>query len=85
MKSITTDDSYADYLEVYKALHPVRQTMLRAIAAKMLQSSGAEEIGTSDVSAKVFSIFKQHGHLNDDLLTELRDEWLGWAAVEGEC
>ena len=84
MTAITTDASYADYLQAYKALHPIRQNILRAVAITMLQSSGASEIGTSDVSAQVFSIFKQHGHFEADLITELRDEWLSWAAIEGE-
>ena len=84
MKAITADDSYADYLQAYKALHPIRQNVLRAVAAKMLQSSGASGIGTSDVSVQVFSNFKQHGHFEDELITELRDEWLSWASVEGE-
>lgn len=82
--AMTTDTSYEAYITAYKALHPIRQNVLRAVACKMLQARGDSEIGSSDVSCQVFNIFRLHGEFTDDLITDLRDEWLGWATLENE-
>lgn len=82
--AITTADDYNDYLQAYRALHPIRQNVLRSVAVEMLKSEGAPEIGSSDVSCKVYSLYRQYGHFSPDLITDLRDEWLGWSALAGE-
>ena len=81
---LKSDVTFDEYITAYRALHPLRQSLLRHIAGRMLQSRGASEIGSSDVSGQVFSIYRQHGSFSDSVLTELREEWLGWAALPGE-
>lgn len=81
---IKNDVTFDEYITAYRALHPLRQSLLRHIAGRMLQCRGASEIGSSDVSGQVFSIYRQYGSFSDSVLTELREEWLGWAALPGE-
>ena len=82
-------DAYTQYLRDYKALHPIRQNVLRAIARQMLRAADLPEYGSSDVSCQVFNIWKNVGGFSNenfnDILTDLRDEWLGWAALPGEA
>ena len=77
-------DTFTEYLRAYKELHPIKQSLIRHIAARQLLCFGAPEIGSSDISAQVFQLYKRHGGFSDDILTDLRDEWLGWAALPGE-
>lgn len=81
---MTTSPTQKEYLQAFRALDPIRQRLLRAVACEMLKAFGAPEIGTSDVSCQVFHIFQYHGTFSDKVLTDLRDEWLGWAALPGE-
>ena len=86
------DSDYTAYLRDYKALHPIRQNVLRAVAAQMLRqradSFHSPELGTSDVSCQVFQIWKDVGGFNNDnfndILCDLRDEWLSWASLPSE-
>jgi hypothetical protein len=73
--AITTADNYNDYLQAYRALHPIRQNVLRAVAAEMLKARGAWEIGSSDISCQVYDIYRQYG-FDVETITTLRDEWL---------
>ena len=56
-----TTDIYQDYLKAYRELHPVRQSVIRHEASKELKEEGYEEIGSSDISCRVYDWFKQYG------------------------
>ena len=73
-----------EYLQAFRVLDSVRQRLLRAVACEMLKAFGAPEIGSSDVSCQIFHIFQYHKAFTDDVLTALRDEWLGWTASSEE-
>ena len=56
----TNNQIYNEYLEEYKKLDPIDQRIIRSKAAKYLESQGFGEIGSSDVSCKVYSWYCQY-------------------------
>jgi len=78
------EDAYSVYLRAYQELNSLDRDLLRHIAARQLLCYGAPEIGSSDINHQLCQIYKQYGSFSAEVLTELRDEWLGWAALPGE-
>ena len=56
-----TTDIYAEYIKAWYNLDPIKQRELRHKATQELQAEGFTEIGTSDISNRVYSLFKQNG------------------------
>ena len=56
-----TTISYEDYLKDYRELSPNMQRMVRKAASLELETRGAYEIGSSDVSCEVFSLYSSLG------------------------
>ena len=89
MTNTTSSKSEFDiFYQELNSLHPLFRSLLRSIASAMLRSYNLPEIGSSDVSCEVFNIWKRMGGFNNEnfftSLTELRDEWLGWASLPDE-
>lgn len=79
---IKNDVTFDEYLSAYRALHPTDQRLVRGVAAKMLKAActyeqnGVPDIGSSDISNKVFSLYKQYGGFTNEMFNELTDEWI---------
>lgn len=53
--------SYQDFLVRLEALTPQQRYGLRAQALDELTEEGAEEIGSSDISCRVYDLYRWHG------------------------
>ena len=53
--------TYEQYMKDYSELSPMMKQMVRKTGSLELQSQGAPEIGSSDISCTVFSLYKSLG------------------------
>lgn len=54
-------ETYDSYLVAYKALPQPIQTALRTVARDQMIEEGCPEIGSSDISARVYELYRHHG------------------------
>ena len=57
----TTKDTYDTYLAEYRALPTLVQRAFRHWASDQLREEGCEEIGSSDVSCRVYDLYRFYG------------------------
>ena len=61
-------DLYNQFLEAYDALDPQSKSSLRFIARAELRAEGSPEIGSSDVSCRVYEFFRYLGNFHTETL-----------------
>lgn len=54
----STDITYDQYINDFKNLSDHMKRMVRRVGAMELQDRGVEEIGSSDISCAVFSLYR---------------------------
>jgi hypothetical protein len=67
--------SYGRYLEAFNDLHPLERRKVRKVAASILESEGCPEIGSSDISNKVFHLFLRYGRLDKETFHKIEEEY----------
>ena len=67
--------SYDRYLEAFNNLDPLDRRYIRRIAASILEAEGYPEIGSSDISNKVFQLFREYGRFDDETLSKIDEEY----------
>jgi hypothetical protein len=67
--------SYDRYLEAFNSLDPLDRRYIRRIAASILAAEGAPEIGSSDISCKVFELFKEYGRFDEETLSKIDEKY----------
>ena len=58
MMNINNNDAWAICFEEFHKLEPETRNILRKCAADHMIADGAEEVGSSDISAELFSMYK---------------------------
>ena len=61
-------DLYNQFAEAYDALDRWTKSSLRSIAAAELRAEGSPEIGSSDVSCRVYEFFRYLGNFHTETL-----------------
>jgi hypothetical protein len=60
MMTETNNQIYEEYLESFRKLHPIAQSIIRREAAQHLRDEGFTEIGSGDISCKVYAWYRQY-------------------------
>jgi hypothetical protein len=63
--------AYDRYLEAFNSLSPSDKQRIRNVARYQLKAEGWPDIGSSDISARVFALFREYGYFSPTVINTI--------------